>query len=190
MRRFIAAVPALPALAVSFLLVGCTGLAPQYSSSIDNVQILKNAGSFSAKVGTFESSPNPQDRDPLTIRGSKMVSPYSESYAAYLAEAIRQELVLANRFSKDADVEISGLLLKNELDASGISVGTADIEARFVVRKAGQVRFDKVKSIRHEFPSAFAGMTAVPRAAQEYQFAVQKLLGQLYADKDFTASLR
>lgn len=178
------------ALAVAIFSTGCSMMAPQYTASLDNVQKLKDAGAYTAKVGNFSSAPDKDNANPISLRGSSMVSPYQESYAAYLAEALKQELDLAKRLSPNASIEITGTLLKNDVDASGMSVGTVDLQARFVVMRSGAVRYDAVKTVRSEFPSAFAAAIAIPRAVQEYPIGVQRLLGQLFADKAFVDALK
>ncbi|MEO6935536.1 MAG: hypothetical protein ABI171_09365 [Collimonas sp.] len=165
-------------------------MAPPYSASIDNVQKLKNSGVSPAKVGEFASSSDKGNVNPISIRGGSMNSPYQKSYSKYVEEALKQELSLANKMAPDAAVEISGKLLKNDLDASGFSTGVADIEARFIVKKSGQVLYDQVKSVHHEWPSSFVGAIAIPRATQEYPNMVQKLLAALYADQAFLEALK
>ena len=115
-------------------------MAPQYSASIENVQKLKDAGNYTAQVGNFESSPEKGNSNPISLRGSSLNSPYMNSFANYLGEAIKQELTLAGRLKSGADVDISGVLMKNDIDASGISTATGDVAARFVVKKGGGVR--------------------------------------------------
>lgn len=169
---------------------GCSLVAPPYSASLTNVQLLKDAGAFSAKVGGFSASKDPANANPISIRGSSLDSPYGNSYALYLAEAIKQELSLAGKLSPGAEVEISGVLLKNDIDASGFSKGTGMMEARFVVKKSGQVRYDQVKLVNSEWESSFAGAIAIPKAQQEYPTMVQKLLASLYADAAFIKALQ
>jgi hypothetical protein len=165
-------------------------MAPQYSASIDNVQKLKDAGNYTAKVGDFASSKDKGNVNPISLRGSTLSSPYESSYSKYLAEALKQELSLANKFAPNADVEVSGTLMKNDIDASGFSTGSGGIEARFVVKKSGQILYDQVKSVHQEWPSSFAGAVAIPRAIQEYSNLVQKLLTSLYADNAFLDALK
>ncbi len=169
---------------------GCSTNGPLYTASIDNVQLLKEAGNVSAKVGKFDSIPGPGNANPITLRGSRMNSPYESSYAAYLAEAIKQELSLAGKLKADTDIEISGSLLKNDINIAGFSIGTGDIEARFVVKKGAQVRYDQIKTIHDQWESSFAGAIAVPRGQQQYPNLVQKLLATLYADHDFLEALK
>ncbi|QAU35985.1 hypothetical protein EKL02_05625 [Janthinobacterium sp. 17J80-10] len=177
-------------LATAIFSTGCAMVAPQYTASLDNVQSLRDTGNFTAKVGAFTGSSDKAYANPISLRGSTLESPYSSSYASYLAEALRQELSMAKKLSADSSVEISGTVLKNDIDATGISLGWAEIEARFIMTRGGQVKYDQVKSVKHEFPSSFAGAVAIPKAVQEYPVAVQKLLSQLYADKAFIEALK
>jgi hypothetical protein len=169
---------------------GCSMMAPQYSASIENVQKLKDAGIASARVGKFDSSPDRANANPISLRGSSLQSPYESSYAAYLAEAIKQELSLAGKLAAGTDIEISGALLKNDIDASGFSTATGDIEARFVVKKGEAVRYDQLKTIHYDWDSSFAGAVAIPRAQQEYPRMVQRLLAELYNDQNFIQALK
>jgi len=84
----------------------------------------------------------------------------------------------------------TGLLTRNDLDSSGIVKGTGLIEAQFVVRRDGQVKFDKIKSASAEWESSFAGAVAIPKAAQNYPVMVQSLLAALYSDADLQSALR
>jgi hypothetical protein len=169
---------------------GCSLMAPPYTASIDNVQRLKDAGDVSVKVGQFDSSPDRANANPISLRGSSLSSPYNDSYAAYLAEAIKQELALAGKLKPDTDIEISGLLLKNDLDTSGFVVATGDMEARFVVKKMEEVRYNQVKTVHREWESSFLGSIAIPRAQEEYPRLVQQLLQLLYGDNEFLQALK
>ena len=116
---------------------GCSSVAPQYSASMENVQKLKDAGNVTARVGEFSSNESLKKSPDLSLRATSLVSPYDNSYSRYLAEAIKQELTLAGKLAPGADVEISAVLLKNSIDASGFVTGYGDIEARFIVRRKG-----------------------------------------------------
>lgn len=169
---------------------GCGTVAPQYSASMDNVQLLKEAGEISAKVSKFDFIQGPGNYNPISLRGGRMSSPYENSYSIYLTEAIKQELSLAGKLKPDADIEISGALLKNEINIAGFSIGTGDIQARFIVKKGSVVRYDQTKSVHHQWDSSFVGAVAIPRGQQQYPNLVQKLLASLYADRSFLDSLK
>jgi hypothetical protein len=169
---------------------GCSIMAPQYSASIENVQKIKDAGISAVRVGSIESSKDPANANPISLRGSSLTSPYENSYAAYLQEALKQELSLAGKLKPDSSLEVTGTLLKNDLDSTGISVGQGEIAARFVVRNGTQVRYEQLKSVRHEWESSFVGAIAIPRAQQEFPRMMQKLLAALFGDEAFVQALK
>jgi hypothetical protein len=185
MRKLLALLAVISSIAIT----GCTTTAPQYTASMTNVQSLKDAGNFTAKVGGFTSTSQPGNANPISVRGTTVNSPYSSSYSNYIEEAIKQELSIASKFAANSSLEISGVLLKNDIDATGFSTGTTNIEARFIVKYNGNLRYDAVKSINHEFPSSFVGAIAIPRAIQEYSIAVQKLLNTVFEDAAFKKAL-
>lgn len=174
----------------ALFMTGCSTPAPQYSASLDNVAALKQGGDAKAKVGTFMTVKAKGNANPISLRGTAMTSPYQGSYANYVTEALKQELTTAGKYAADASTEITGTLLKNDLDASGINTGDGNIEVRFVVKNSDGVKFDKVKSVKHQWESSFAGYTAIPRAMEQYPILVRKLLAELYADPDFAASIK
>ena len=176
------------ALTIAILSTGCSMMAPKYSPSMDNVQALKSASNTPVKIGQFTSSNDPANANPIKLRGSALASPYENSYSAYLVDAIKQELILAKRNAPESNIEISGTLLKNDIDVSGFSTGYAMIDARFIVKRDGREVYNQIKSVKHEFPSSFAGAIAIPRGVQEYSIAVQKLLASLFSDTAFIAA--
>jgi hypothetical protein len=119
-----------------------------------------------------------------------MTSPYGGSFSNYLAEAIKQELALAGKLKESADIEVSGVLLKNDIDVSGLSVGIGEIEARFIVKKNGISQYEAVKSVKTRFESSFMGAVAVPKGQQEYPNLVRALVGELLQDSLFVKALK
>lgn len=176
--------------AIAFLGTGCSITGPNYTASMDNVRSLRDGGDEPVRIGQFTSKIGPLTPNPLPVRGNSMKSPYNGSYADYFSEALKQEFLLAKRLSTAARTEVSGEVLKNNIDASGMSLGITEIQARFVVQRGSDVRYDQIKSVRHEFPTAFAGAIAIPRAIYEYTIAVQELLKNLYADAAFIDALK
>lgn len=97
---------------------------------------------------------------------------------------------MAKLYAPQSGTTISGVLLKNNIDAGGLSTNEGQLEARFTVKREGQVRFEKTKSIVHTWESAFAGAVAIPLAANNYPIMVQKLIDALVSDSDFIQSLK
>jgi hypothetical protein len=178
-------------IAVSAFLVGCAGPAPNYAPSIDNVETLKKIqGAPAVKTGTIAVTAAMPGAASLQLRANTMTSPVGKNYGDYIAAALRQELELAKLYNPQSGVEISGTLLKNNIDAGGISTNAGQIEARFVVTANGQVRFDKVKRTERKWDSSFAGAVAIPLAANNYPLMVQSLIAALVTDPDFVKAIR
>ncbi len=178
-------------IAALLILPGCASVAPTYQPSIENVSTLKDQRPAKVKVGAFAASGPEQNKiNNLTIRGGEFTSPYNGSYVEYLREALRQELSMGGLLADDTDVELSGVLFKNEFDASGITLGYGIMEAQLTVKKNQAVRYDKKKSVRHEWESSFVGMVAIPKAKENYAVIVQKLLASFYNDPDFQKALK
>ncbi|MGE6914549.1 hypothetical protein [Achromobacter kerstersii] len=168
---------------------GCSMVAPPYQASMDDVTALKKAGEFTAKVGEFKSEPSKENANPISLRGSKLRSQYDNSYAAYLAEALKQQLALAGKYSDQSPIEITGTLLKNDMNVP-MGTGTGTIEARFLVTNAGTVKYDQIKAAKHEWSSSFMAAVAIPRAIEEYQNLVSKLINELFSDPAFLNAVK
>jgi len=175
--------------AAAAILVGCAGPAPNYAPSIDNVQTLKTSGIEASNVGSIAVAADLSGGRSMGLRASKMLSPVGANFGDYVTQALRQELELAKLYNPKSDFEISGFLLRNNIDAGGISTNEGQIEARFIVKRSGQIRFDKTKRIDHQWESSFAGAVAIPLAANNYPVMVQKLITALVTDPEFIQSL-
>lgn len=190
MTRFARLLLATGTLAAAALITGCAGPAPNYAPSVDNVETLKKAGVSPARVGTVGVTPGMPGASSLSIRANSIASPVGSHFGDYVAAALRSELELAKLIDPASPAEISGTLTRNNIDAGGISTASGQMEARFVVKRGDQVRFDKVKSVTHQWESSFVGAVAIPAAANNYPIMVQKLVGQLVSDPDFVKALR
>lgn len=172
------------------LLQGCAITAAQYSPAIDNVEVIKKAAAKPAAIGTFVVGAGLTSGSTISLRGNSMNSPVGQDYAAYLAEALRQELTLAGKLDPKSGIEISGALVKNDIAAGGFSTNSGEVEARFVVKINGVERYQSVKRAEASWESSFVGAIAIPKAQQQYPLLVQKLISQLFADAQFIAALR
>lgn len=186
MKSLLAAVAALSFIVLS---AGCTVVAPTYQPDIDHVQVLKKAGDSQASVAGFTLGPHSAGANNISLRGSSMESPYAKSYPKYVEEALRSELQLAERLSKDPAVQISGTLIENDLDASGFSTGEGVIKVRFVVKHDGNIVYDEIKEAHTQWESSFVGGIAIPNAVQAYPKLVDALLDDLYADPAFLKAI-
>lgn len=174
----------------SIILSGCALVAPPYTSSQVNAQLLENTGATKVKVGEFGNAKDNENANPVALRAGRMHSPYQESFSIYLEEALKAELTASNQLDQKSAIEISGTLRKNDMTIPVFDPGQGVMEAQFIVKSDGLVTFDKVKCVKHDFESAFNGDVAISRAISEYRYMVQKLLKSLFSDQDFQKSIK
>ena len=119
-----------------------------------------------------------------------MQLPVGGDCASCLADALRQELVLAGKFKPDAGVDARGELLQNAIAACGLSTHSGVIEARFIVMRGNEERCNAVLRASDSWQSSFVGAVAIPKAQQQYPLLAQKLLTALFGDARFQAAFR
>jgi hypothetical protein len=170
------------------ILSGCAAKAPNYNPNPESAQKLQAARVQPAAVGEFTADANVSNTS-IGLRASTMV-PEQGTYTKYLADAIRNELDLVKLYSATSTTVISGVLMKNEMNTGVAMTGEGAIEARFVVKRDGVVRFDKLKKAAIQWDTNYFGAIAIPRARNEYTRLVQTLVAELFSDADFVAALK
>lgn len=169
-------------------LTGCGVMTPPYQPSVQTAEALKAAptplavGAFTVRTGL--------DGSAIRLRADTMRSSVGSDYAAYLAEALRKELALASRLDPSSPLEISGVLLKNDISAGGISTNSGEMQATFSVRTGGVVRYERTLDASLMWDSSLFGAIAVGAAQVAYPRLAQKLIGTLVADPAFQAAIR
>lgn len=171
-------------------LVGCSTPMQAPSATMENTVKLRNVPLAPAAVGDFaleQGKPASKDKS-VSMRGTSLVSPVSDSLSKYLQETLRQELQAANLLDAASTTQISGFLVDSDLDAA-IGTGSAYLTARFVVKKADKVAYDRQLNTKLEWDSSFIGAIALPAAANNYAFLYKKLVGTLFDDPEFRQAL-
>ena len=175
--------------AIAALATGCAMQAPRYQPSLDNVEAVKKVPSPMA-VGAFTVQAGGAGVTAIGLRGSSMTSPVGADYAAYLADALQQELQLAGKLDAKSKIVITGVLVKNDIAAGGFSTNSGEIEANFTVLKDGKESWRGSQRAELSWESSFIGAVAIPKAQQQYPLVVRKLITQLFADAGFLAALK
>jgi hypothetical protein len=183
---------AISLLTLTFLITtsGCSTTAPNYQGSRKNAESLSNLPNTKIGVSTFTDSNNSDNKKQLSMRGNTVNSPYGESYASYIENAIRTDLILAGRHSNDSDLRIAGVVIKNDVDASGINIGTGISEVEITFSNKSRVVLKKRFSQDHQWESSFVGAVAIPRAMNEYGVLIEKLIHRIFSDGDFIKAIR
>lgn len=175
-----------------FILSGCSTIAPQYSGSRENVEALQPMPPTKLSVGRFYDDHNPANNEKLNLRGlNTMSSAYGETYAGYVEQALRQDLTIADRYSSESSLMITGVLKKNSLDiSSSFATGTSICEVEFSVMQNKNSIYKKTLTQNHEWESSFVGAIAIPKAKEEYTVTVQKIINKLFKDQEFIEAMK
>jgi hypothetical protein len=167
------------------LLSGCSTVAPEYSGSRKNVEAIKNLGDIKIAVGKFSDAENQDNKKQLSMRANTLTSPYGPTFASYIENAVRKELVLSGNFSDKSKITVSGILHKNNIDVSGFNIGSGICEVEFNVTKDALVVLNKKINQGHQWESSFVAAVAIPKAINEYSVLIEKLLNNLFTDREF-----
>ncbi|AXA90813.1 hypothetical protein [Massilia sp. YMA4] len=194
MQRFMRLLAMAGVLVAATQLVGCAStMMGQPAASMDNTVKLRDgaAAMAPAAVGTFVLEPGKSaglDQS-VSVRGANtLTSPIGNSFAQYLGETLRVELEAAQLLDQKSSTRITGTLLDSALDA-GMSTGTGRLQARFIVKQAEAVKYDRTLTVDAQWESSFMAVVAVPAAMQNYQLMYRKLVGQLFDDPAFRKAL-
>jgi hypothetical protein len=167
------------------MLSGCAMSAPSYTPSVSSIQAIKSSGSSSVAV-TKTSVAKPA-LNKISLRGTTLKSPTGD-YATYLEQALKKELSDAGLLDEKSDTVINTTLTKNQID-TGMAQGTGNIAAIFSVTKAGNKVFEKEIAVTEVWESSFVGAIAIPNAVNAYPTLVNKLITNLFSDKEFLAAI-
>jgi hypothetical protein len=179
----------IPLVVTAMMLGACSTPAPNYAISIPHVQKIKDSGASQTSVGEFTAQSSAANNETISIRGNPMVSPKG-TFAAYVQNALISELTEARIYDPKSQTQITATIIKNDISAAGIITASAEIEARFVVRRNSAVAFDKVKRATIQWDSNFLGPIAIPRAQENYPRLITALLNELYSDDAFFVALK
>lgn len=165
-------------------LAACVSMPPpSYQPGISNTELLLQKRSAKLAVDRFDAAPSVNNKR-LNVRGSQLTGGSDGTFGTYLQEALITELKAAGKYDASGPLHISGTLLENRLD-SAVKRGTAEVAARFVVKRGEVVVYDKSLQAQHDWESSFIGALAIPAAMDNYAGAVQKLVGMLFSDPEF-----
>lgn len=180
-------------LAADSLLAGCAEMPMNPPKpTIENAAKLRggNPAIGSVEVGKFtlDTAQSASLDKGVSIRSNMVRSPVEGSFAQYLRETLRVELQSAGLLDAGSDAVITGTLLDSTVEAP-VGMGKAALAARFVVTRAGSVRYDRALRTEASWDSPFIGVSAIPQAAGQYEALYRKLVGTLLDDPAFRAAV-
>lgn len=178
-----------PLYACALLASGCAQyLAGPYSADYETLDRMKAAKPGTAAVATVQPVEPTHPVNRLSMRGAALLSP-SGTFAKYLEDALIADLKEAQAYDAASRTVLHAVILKNDLDVSGVSTGSATMEVQLSVTRDGQRRLDKRYQAAISFDSHFMGNIAVPAGQAAYSGVVRQLLRNVYADPQFVAAI-
>ncbi|WP_232313963.1 hypothetical protein [Ralstonia sp. A12] len=180
-------------LAAASLLAGCAEMPMSPPKpTIENAAKLRggNPAIGPVEVGKFtlDASQSASLDKGVSIRSNMVRSPVEGSFAQYLRETLRVELQSAGLLDTHSDAVITGTLLDSTVETP-VGTAKAALAARFVVTRAGTVRYDRALRTEASWDSSFIGAVAIPQAAGQYEALYRKLVGTLLDDAAFRAAV-
>ncbi len=170
-------------------LTGCASIkmsAPQ--AALENTAKLPTANMAPTSVGSFTADAKAGSDASMSIRGGNSVEAPGGSFARHLGDTLKAELQTAGLLDAASTNVITGTLTSSVLNSN---IGTADgkLGARFVVTRAGAVKYDRELTVDSTWESSFIGAVAIPLAANNYEGLYRKLITKLLDDGEFRKSL-
>lgn len=175
-------------LSLVFFISGCSIKGNVFTPNFNSINDLKDNDLKS--VGVKNNNGGNRTYEVSLGRGSNvMTSPYGGTFQEYLEIALKEELKQSSIYDETSNIKIITTLLKNTLD-TGLSIGTADLSANFIIQVENKEVFNRTYTIKHEWESSFAAMTAIPTTIENYPIAIQKLIDKFLLDTDVIKILK
>lgn len=167
--------------ALIILSTGCTTIeVDRYRTTADNQQYIKQLN-LKMSVDSFTAT---QSKSSVMCRmANKVGMPDGETFEKYIENAIIEELKMAGLYSKDANVVLSGHLVKTD-----ISSGMTDAHWTFNLKVSNNQGESFTVSHGREYDASFLGGVAcqndMPRS---FMPSVQELVGVIVKHSEFAS---
>jgi hypothetical protein len=168
---------------VSLLLV--TGCAPaitqRYASPATNIVLLRELNAKSSqkiKLGEFEG-----DQDGVSCRLVNISPPDRVTFASFLKNAVKEDLMMADMYAENANVELTGRLVNIDVNCA-IGTGEWIIEMEFTkVAPSSNEKFSVTNT--YSFEGAYNGAVVFNNASLALVPAVQEFVKAVFSHPKF-----
>jgi len=162
---------------------GCSTYAVQrYSNSTDNVMALREIKDKKIKIGAFTSK-QPSTASIMCRGVGPIKTPDGETYPEYVRKALIDELKIADVYSADAPITLTGQL--NDIDFSSNS-GNWNLSLTVTSTNGESLTATE----DYKYTTSFYGETACNQTAQAVMPAVQDLIGKVVRNPEFKSLLK
>ena len=171
-------------------LLGCaTLLAPTYSPDYQTIDKLKKLNIQKLAIGDFQPKDPNATVNKISLRGSSLKA-QEGSFSIYLENAMRSDLKEIGILDAASSTKIDATVIKNDIDISGISKGSGNLEVKITISRDGKTSLDKTYSTTTSFESSFAGAVAIGIGQKEYPSLIRAFLKDVYNDLEFILAVQ
>ena len=160
------------------ILAGCeTFTSPRYSIEADNTMALRQIPEGDISVGPI-SEPDKFDN---ACRGAGPINPPDGvTFAAYIREALADELKIAGLFDQDQSPRI---IISGKVEELSFSSTRGEWNISLTLNSSNGATM--TASEHYEFESGFTATTACQQTAEAFMGAVQNLIGKIVSSDEF-----
>ncbi|HOY70060.1 MAG TPA: hypothetical protein PL131_05270 [Methylotenera sp.] len=171
-------------------LIGCASLsAPPYSPDYQTLDKLKTLNIQKMALGEFQPRDPAASVNKISLRGSSLKA-QEGAFSIYLENAMRDDLKEIGVLDQASSTKIDAMVIKNDIDISGISKGSGNMEVKISILKDGNLALEKVYTTTTNFESSFAGAVAIGIGQREYPNLVRAFLKDIYNDPEFIKAVQ
>jgi hypothetical protein len=168
----------LVALLFTIFISGCsTYTVDRYSISVDNVTTLKTLTGSKINVGLFTAT-KPGITEIMCRGVGPIKTPDGETFEDYIRESLIDDLKIAELYSENSPVTITGNLDKIDFSSN---TGTWTMSVSISSSNGKTIKVSE----NFSYSTSFYGETACNQTAQALMPAVQNLIDQIIRHKDF-----
>ncbi len=156
-------------------LSGCANKVQTYAVSTENLLALKGIATKAKKVnvGNFTDS-GKNEKEVMCRLAAPVGTPQGQTFASYIQDAFKKELIIANMYDTNAKNTISMNL--NDIYGSTV-LGDAYWSFDVTVKSTNGKSYN-VKS-KYDYESSFSAMSACSEMQRSFPLAVQQLIGRI-----------
>ena len=183
MKRYILSVLVL---AVMALFTGCANKVPAYAISTDNVVNLQGLSKDNGQVNLNKFTDSGRDESKVMCRLATPIGTSSgETFASYIEDAFKKELLIAGMYSPKSDITISANI--DKIYGSTI-IGDAYWEFTVTVKSSNGTSY--TVHTQYDYESSYLATSACSEMQRSFVPAVQKLIGDIVQNPKFIDLLK
>jgi hypothetical protein len=172
----------IPGIAVAALLFsGCANKVHNYSASTENILMLKDLAKSGKRVSLGNFTDSGKEESKMMCRlATPIGTPKGETFATYIKDAFKKELLLSGLYDKNSKTKISANL--NDIYGSTV-LGNAYWSFDITLKSTNGKKMN-VKS-RYDYESSYFASSACSEMQRSFPLAVQKLIKDIISNPEF-----